>query len=92
MFNLWTGEIYTQTGGSDRMCRYVLRISPLIGNSHVNRFDVYSEATLLCSQIITETAGILHSQVFGLLVSLDIFLLCSLIVTLITLIFDFLMN
>ena len=50
------------------------------------------KVTLLCKLLPTETAGILHSQVFGLLVCLEITLLCSLIVTLITTIFNFLMN
>ena len=44
-----------------------------------------SKDTLLCKLLPTETAGILHSQVFGLLVYLEITLMGSLIVTLITL-------
>ena len=60
--------------------------------SDVNQFVMISQATLLFKLITTETAGILHSHVFGLLVCLEVMLYCSLIVTLITLILYFLMN
>ena len=58
----------------------------------MNCFDVCSEATLPCKLITTKTAGILYSQVFGLLVYIEITLLCCLIVTLITLVLYSLVN
>ena len=53
---------------------------------------MHSEVTLLCELLSTETAGILHSQLFGLLVYVEITLIGGLIVTIIALIFNFLMN
>ena len=58
----------------------------------MNWFDMCSEVTLHSSLIIAETAGILHSNMFGLLVCLKTTLWCSLIVTLITLILYSLVN
>ena len=55
-------------------------------------FDLFCEVILRCKLIITDTARILYSKVFGLLMYLETTLLCYLIVTIITHVLDFLMN